>query len=307
MTHARRLKTAVLYVVWLLMIVICTAPNVQADPSVRFKLVQKHLIVALVSVNGQGPFEFLIDTGTHLTLVDPLLVEELQLKSSTQVSLMTISGKQSVPRSVLKSVQVGTALLEHLEALTVDLTELRRVRPQIRGMLGQNFLSRFNYLIDYHNQRIVFEEHQEFEHQATGTRLPFVLDSGKILISAQTSNHPAGELQLILDSGTPGLMLFEPTLQTRKVPVERNGGFIMMAAATTGVRPTQTGRLARVRVGDEFFENLPVTFVRGDSIAKTFAANGLLPTNLFQTLYVNNQKKFVVMNAETEAGMVVRK
>ena len=41
--------------------------------SVPFHLVNRHQIILAVSVNHSGPYNFLLDTGTQFTMVDPVL------------------------------------------------------------------------------------------------------------------------------------------------------------------------------------------------------------------------------------------
>lgn len=55
----------------------------------------------------------------------------------------------------------------------------------------------------------------------------------------------------------------------------------------------QTGRLRKLRVGDEAFSNLPVKLAqRGEGRPE----NGLLPTNIFRYIYFNNRENFVILN-----------
>ncbi len=46
--------------------------------SVPFRVVNRQIIV-VVSVNRSGPYNFLLDTGSQVTIVDPLLAGELHL------------------------------------------------------------------------------------------------------------------------------------------------------------------------------------------------------------------------------------
>jgi predicted aspartyl protease len=41
--------------------------------------VSRYQIVLAVSINRSGPYDFLLDTGTQITMIDPSLADELQL------------------------------------------------------------------------------------------------------------------------------------------------------------------------------------------------------------------------------------
>jgi hypothetical protein len=62
-------------------------PVIEAEPrcpgnivSVTSRFVQHALIVIPVKVNLAGPFDFMVDTGSQVTVIDPLLAAELTLK-----------------------------------------------------------------------------------------------------------------------------------------------------------------------------------------------------------------------------------
>jgi hypothetical protein len=57
--------------------------------SVTPRFVQRALIVIPVRINQEGPFDFMVDTGSQVTVVDPLLASELQLKPQGTVGLLT--------------------------------------------------------------------------------------------------------------------------------------------------------------------------------------------------------------------------
>lgn len=63
-------------------------PALPAEPhcpgnvaSVPFRLVNGYQMIVAVSVNHSGPYNFLLDTGTQMTMVDPALAAELHLNT----------------------------------------------------------------------------------------------------------------------------------------------------------------------------------------------------------------------------------
>src|SRR5258708_29049655 len=65
-----------------------TLPTLHSEPhcpgnaaSIRFRLIQRSQIIVPVTINHTGPYEFLVDTGSGSTIVDPALATELHLKT----------------------------------------------------------------------------------------------------------------------------------------------------------------------------------------------------------------------------------
>jgi Aspartyl protease len=58
--------------------------------SVTPRFVQRALIVIPVRINQKGPFDFMVDTGSQITVVDPSLAVELGLKPQGEVGLVVL-------------------------------------------------------------------------------------------------------------------------------------------------------------------------------------------------------------------------
>jgi len=54
--------------------------------SLRFRLVNRYQIIVAVSINHSGPYNFLLDTGTQITTIDPALAAELHLDLTRNVA-----------------------------------------------------------------------------------------------------------------------------------------------------------------------------------------------------------------------------
>jgi Aspartyl protease len=100
-----------------LLVSVCLAatilPVIEAEPrcpgnivSLTPRFVQQAFIVIPVKVNLAGPFDFTVDTGSQVTVIDPLLAAELKPQTSRQVGLV----------SVASFAQASIAVLDTLEA-----------------------------------------------------------------------------------------------------------------------------------------------------------------------------------------------
>src|SRR5579871_5078440 len=88
------------------------------------RIIQGYLMVVSVNVNDQGPFDFLVDTGTNTTLIDPALAKQLALQTKDKLHLSSLAKSTDVPRYFLQKFKVGPASVSNLEALAVSLAQL---------------------------------------------------------------------------------------------------------------------------------------------------------------------------------------
>ena len=272
-----------------------TSAQTLAASIVKFKLLRGYMIVIPVTVNGAGPYEFLLDTGSNTTLISAEFAAALRLRPIDRVELMTVAGSQVVPRAQLESVAIGAKSAADVEAVFSDLREARAFSPEICGVLGQNFLSRFNYLINYRERRIEFEDVGELERSLRGERTPVELREGRALITSAGRER----LQLVLDSGTPAMILFNADARVSGLYQEPGDPQTSRLNSNLGSQVVRQRRLRNFSVGGVEFHDLRVTLCEAEGSCAGRVEDGLLPTSLFQNIYFNHRKKFVMLNPKT--------
>jgi hypothetical protein len=205
--------------------------------------------------------------------------------------LVTVAGSQIVPRARLASVAIGAKSATNLESLISDLREVRALKPEICGVLGQNFLSQFNYLINYRERRIEFEDDDELEKSLRGARLPIGWSEGRALVKSDGRER----WRLVLDSGIATPLLFNAGARSSSLDWEPGDPQWFQVKSDLGSQVAQQRRLRSFSVGGASFDDLPVTLWEAkDSVSRS--EDGLLPTCLFQQVYFNHRKSFVMLN-----------
>ena len=274
-------------------------PVAYAASEVRFQLVRDALIIVPVTVDGEGPFYFVLDTGADTTILDLGLAKRLSLLTLQSAREVTIANSRAVNVSRVPRLRLGAALVEGLPVLEEDLSSLRRMDGRIAGVVGQDFLSRFDYLLDYRARSFRIEEGHEIQDGIRGD--PLLLESGhtRMIVAAEADARGHATLRLLLDSGANALVLMGPAsndLHCRIVEqgVESSaGGAVILGMARVDLR-----------VASYEFRDLPVSLVAGDS--SPGIEDGLLPTALFERLYVSNSRRFVILNPHVRKDADVR-
>jgi len=272
----------------------------QAQSEVKFRTLRETVIVVPVMLNGAGPFDFVLDTGTDTTLLDSDLAQRLSLRAIDRTQLNTVAGSQIAVRTYLSTLAIVSARAKDLEALVADLRELRKMDSRIAGVVGQNFLSQFNYLLDSRKHSLRFETAAEIRQVISEERVPLEVKGQRMLVPADMQSASQEKLFLLLDSGASSLVLFRRGPLAASLAMQ-SSFFELTTANASG--SLAAGRVRFLKVGPQIFHNLAVALSAPSPSDALRAEDGLLPTALFHSLYVNNHERFVVFNPRLEPRM----
>lgn len=130
-----------------------TAPADAAAGEVRFELAGPGgaAIIVPVRINGEGPFNFVLDTGATLTCVDQELAKRLNLPARPgQIGMGAgINSRGQLQLVGISSLEVGTAKGQDLAAGALDLGNLRSIGLDVDGLIGLNFLKSYLVTLDF--------------------------------------------------------------------------------------------------------------------------------------------------------------
>jgi predicted aspartyl protease len=264
--------------------------RVQAQSEVRFRLVHDTLIVVSMKVADQGSFDFVLDTGADITIVDRSVANAVSLVSRGSVEQTTLAGGRTLIRSSVRRMVMGPGSVKNLPVLVEDLSDLRKMDPSIEGIAGQNFLSHFNYLLDYRKHWVRIERADEIQRSICGDRVPIAGSGNRMIVASEVQSVGRATLHLLLDSGANTLILLPAASHELALSARESG-----TETTSGGRVVlQMGRIHTLKVGSQQFRDIAVVLAR--TAPAEHIGDGLLPTALFRSLYVNNREGFVVLN-----------
>ena len=254
---------------WICSIIIAASP---LPGAVKLQVRQGCPIVDGVYVNGHGPYRFLVDTGANVSLIDTNLARSLGLSVSSQTDVTSVGRNTSVPLSKGNQIALDSIKAEGQEFLFSQLESVRDLTPDVQGLLGQSFLSRFDYVLDLRGKTIEFGKQER-----NGTRLPFRMSNGRPAVSTSLGD-------LILDSGANHLVLFG-------VDPEAGPGARKEIRTVAGSRP-----IGMISAKPLIIDGRKLW--HGDAVAIPNRAeqgvNGLMPLNLFKIIYVCNSDGYLV-------------
>ncbi len=112
-----------------------------------------------VTIDHTGPYDFVLDTGTHASTIDLGLARHLRLPLAATQSQSRGAGKARVlgRSTTLENLHVGGLVIEKLPAVALDLAAVSaQLGRPLQGVLGNNFLASRITQIDYFRRRIRF-------------------------------------------------------------------------------------------------------------------------------------------------------
>jgi predicted aspartyl protease len=266
--------------------------SIQAQTELRFRLVRETFIVVSLMANNEGPFDFVLDTGTDTTIVDARLASKLSLAPLSHIQQATLAGTQTLTVTILANLGAGPGQVGNLPVLVQDLTMLRKMDSHIEGIVGQDFLSHFNYLIDYRRCLVRIEQGDEIRSSLKGDPVSIEVSGHRMIIASEAQSTGRANLRFLLDSGANSIVLLPRASREINLPVQENRS----AMSVNGHVDLKVGRIRALKIGSQQFHDLVVALPSTELTPEI--GDGLLPTALFKTLYVNNHEGFVMFNPQ---------
>jgi hypothetical protein len=225
-------------------------------------------VVDGVYVNGHGPYRFLLDTGANVNLIESKLAKTIGVQPTIKDELASTSGTAAVSGADGLEIELDSVKADRQLFIFSDLKAIHNLASDIRGVLGQTFLSRFDYLLDFRNKRLEFGK-----REVDGARVSFQMINARPAIATDIG-------VMILDSGTDSVFIFGAEPSTVPQSVRTVSGFA--AAGTVSRTISINGRVVW----------------NGEAVAMPRQAkesgDGLLPASIFKAIYVCNSERYIV-------------
>jgi hypothetical protein len=271
--------------------------------SVPFHVVNRHQMIVPVAINQSGPYNFLLDTGTQVTMVDPSLAAELHLAAQGEAVVASAGMHASASFAQLDRVEAGSQSLADLKVLVYDLKNLQAAGLDIRGVLGEDFLERFDMLIDNAHSMFCLDNSGSMRGEVKGAHVALVApvpaaDGAQLprslIVSARLSDGMR-PVRLKLDSGSNTPFLYN-TSEYMALGSFRgaslHGGGANGAQSTFTALPPQNMKIGPVEVSHVTFVTL--AGVQKDSRTSDF--DGLLTMGLFKRVFIDHSDHFAVLD-----------
>jgi predicted aspartyl protease len=198
---------------------------VESGAELPFRLSAGYLIMVEGQIGTQRNLRFILDTGATMSIVDKKIADKLNL-SRHPIKSFNFDRKLTWEQAEFHEVQFGPVKATKIAMLVGHLAEYSEFARNADAIIGTDLLKLSNFSIDYEARRIVFHLRGLESSFARGEPL-----SDCLTLEVLVQGHP---VRLIIDTGLPGILLYEERLLTSVPGLQLTG---------TAINVTMGGRL----------------------------------------------------------------
>jgi aspartyl protease len=268
--------------------------------SVHVRHVAGSLTVIPVEIDHTGPYDFLLDTGSEVTALDPRLASSLNLKAEGVAAINGVGSHAPAVYGHLALMEVGPHPIPTPLVFIKDIHALQAAAPAIRGVIGGDILRRFDVLLDQDKNLLCLDTDGIMQSSIRGERIPFATpptgdgsgaDTEPLIAEVHLSRLTARTLYLLIDSGANVPYLCDSS----RGSAPSMGGRAIQIGGVKGpnqdflVLPAQD-----VPIGRSILRRVSFVIATSHNTAK-LQVDGMLPTGLFRSIYISYSGHFMVL------------
>jgi hypothetical protein len=152
-------------------------------------------LTAPVTLNGFGPYPFIVDTGASISCVAHDLAQALRLPMQPARPVHTIVGVRPQPLALVEELRIGGRRQRRMSALALPLDE-----PGVQGVLAVDWLKGQRVTLDFIHSRLMFERSREERSVPGGVVVPARRRHGQLtIVDAELGDR---RISAMIDSGS---------------------------------------------------------------------------------------------------------
>jgi len=152
-------------------------------------------MVAPVTINGQGPYDFLIDTGANVSCVSRKLAQQLGLEPTAPAKVHSVVGVQTRPAVLIHQLRVGERDRRRVRAPSLPLQG-----TDLGGLLGVDWLKGQRLTLNLRENKIDITRSRAETPKVGSVIVPAKLRWGQLTIVDADMN--GRDIQALIDSGS---------------------------------------------------------------------------------------------------------
>jgi hypothetical protein len=285
-------------------------PALPAEPhcpgnvaSVPLHLTNSYQMIVAVSINHFGPYNFLLDTGTQTTMVDPSLAAELHLNAQGSALLSGFGFHAAASVAQLDLLEVGSHAVVNQKVIVFEFQNPHSIDLHFRGVLGEDFLSQFDMLIDNDHKLLCLDDSSAMAADVKGphiallepTRSATGMPTLMSLIIAARLSDGERPISLKLDSGTDVSFLFNTD---RYMPLRLLRSTTLLGGGLDGAQhPYATMPLQDLQIGPIEIPRVSFFTFADSKKDSCITGDGMLATGLFRRVFISHAHHFAVLES----------
>ena len=218
-----------------------------------------------ISIDGKGPWNFIIDTGSQRTVIARDLAQQLALPPKENVTIISMTGRAEAGTVAVPNLTFGGGKVDDIVAPVLEGEHLGAP-----GLLGLDSLHAKRVTLNFRTGRM--------EIASSNARRTTRVDSDTIVVEARRrrgqlilldSEVNGMRVNIMLDTGTNysigNLALRDKLLAKKRAPAMLS---TTLTSVTGGTMSAEVGRIKSVRMGRVNLIELPVLFADASPFAE---------------------------------------
>jgi predicted aspartyl protease len=208
-----------------------------------------------IQIDGKGPWNFVVDTGSQRTVIARDLAERLALPIRDRVTVISMTGRSEVDTVAVPRLGFGKTVVDEIEAPVLEAENIGA-----SGLLGLDGLHAKRLLLNFRTGRM------EISSSKPGWRDPNAIivearrRKGQLILLDSDVN--GAKVNIILDTGTSisvgNMALMAKLTRKGKAPALSE---VTLTSVTGEILSGQLGLIDQVRMGRVTLKGIPVMFV----------------------------------------------
>jgi predicted aspartyl protease len=265
--------------------------------AIPFRSLADGLIIVPVMVNGSGPFDFVLDTGSSATAIDPRLAKKLALRMNGRSIDIGINENSERPLVRVDTLSVGNGTVANLDLMMRENVNGAVLR--IAGTLGEDYLRKFDLMIDNHHHVVILDPNPgslalglQGEHLEIATKGNYRGGQTRDRVILRGHSDEFGSTTFLVDSGATNLIVLVPQSKWKLLGFPF-ASLITDASGQTKDISVRTQFLGKLSFGEKHLRNLTAIALSSQGEADVDA---FLPTRIFDRIFICHSGNYVILD-----------
>lgn len=217
---------------------------------------ESNLIVIPILVNGEGPFNFILDTGSESGMIfDRFVIAENNLVNARTIPIYAKNGSKITDLLVandidiqMKGVNGERQSMLVLEQNSMNIENILGVNAH--GVLGSELFNRFVVEIDYENEKLRLYEPDKFKAPKGFQKIDINIKDFRPYIKASVKQKGEKKinLNLLIDTGASSALFLDEQRNDEVVLPEKTVEHAL-GSSLSGMMEGKVGRVKQLNIG----------------------------------------------------------
>jgi len=235
----------------------------------------RDMVIIRLTINGKGPFNFVMDTGVGLMLItDPKLVDSINVENKRTIKIAGLGQGEAYEAYVTSALKVDIPGLVSYDVaaaiLKTDHFGLSNFAGiPIHGLLGYEFFNNLAVKVDFTDSTLTVSKPKDMKFFNKSNKVPLIIEDRKPYIMSKITFPDGGKSnnKLIFDLGAGHPLSLENIIKKRGLPKK----FIAanLGVGLTGPIEGFISRVSEVDIGKYKIKDVITSFPNDDTLTRS--------------------------------------